>query len=491
MPDSAKTSIYQLMHPQHIAVIGASNSMLNMGTRILSTLISLGFKGQIFPVHPKLDQVLGLKAYQGVSRIPEVADLAVIVVPTVSVSKVLKECGQKGIRQAIIISGGFREAGPEGRRREDELMTIARQYGIRFLGPNCIGVVNPRHRFNTTVFHYEAAMDGFIGMVSQSGSFVTQMFYHLEKFGLGFSQAFSIGNQADIDLADCIEYLEGCERTRVIGLYVEGIQQTQKFMRIARAVSRRKPIVALYVGGTEAGGRAGGSHTGALAGSDRIHDGVFRQCGIVRAFSVEELFDFCWALGSQPPMKGNRVVVFTHSGGPGAVAADAADRVGLKLPPLSPQTHEKIQQHLPHTGSLNNPIDTTYFRRLADILLTIPEILLEDRQIDGVLRYFLFMAENFERLLDKAESPMFASLAEFEDFVMNLCRRLADAIAIHEKPLLGSSFLMRSEKFIRELEDLGIPILPSPERSARAMEALYRYSNMREALLRRKASAGP
>jgi acyl-CoA synthetase (NDP forming) len=283
MPDSAKTSLYQLMHPQHIAVIGASNNMLNMGTRILSNLISLGFQGQVFPVHPKLDQVLGLKAYPDVNQIPLVADLAVIVVPTASVSKVLRECGQKGIRQAIIISGGFREAGPEGRRRENELIDIAQQYGIRFLGPNCIGVVNPRHRFNTTVCHYAAAMEGFIGMVSQSGSFVTQMFYHLEKFGLGFSQAFSIGNQADIDLADCIEYLEGCERTRVIGLYIEGIQQTQKFMRIARAVSKRKPIVALYVGGTEAGGRAGGSHTGALAGSDRIHDGVFRQCGIVRA----------------------------------------------------------------------------------------------------------------------------------------------------------------------------------------------------------------
>jgi acyl-CoA synthetase (NDP forming) len=226
------------MHPQHIAVIGASNNMLNMGTRILSTLISLGFQGQVFPVHPKLDQVLGLKAYQNVNQIPLVADLAVIVVPTASVSQVLRECGQKGIRQAIIISGGFREAGQEGRRREDELITIAQQYGIRFLGPNCIGVVNPRHRFNTTVFHYEAAMEGFIGMVSQSGSFVTQMFYHLEKFGLGFSQAFSIGNQADIDLADCIEYLEGCERTRVIGLYIEAAS-------ISKASSRPRNLCGL------------------------------------------------------------------------------------------------------------------------------------------------------------------------------------------------------------------------------------------------------
>lgn len=487
MPNSAKKSLYQLMHPQYIAVIGASNNMLNMGTRILSNLISLGFQGEVFPVHPKLGQVLGLKAYKDVRRIPLVPDLAVIVVPTAIVSQVLQECGQKGIRQAIIISGGFREAGQEGRQRENELIAIAEQYGIRFLGPNCIGIINPGHRVNTTVFHYSAAMEGFIGMVSQSGSFVTQMFYHLEKFGLGFSQAFSVGNQANIDLVDCMEYLEGCERTRVIGLYIEGIQQPKKFVRIARAVSKRKPIVALYVGGTEAGGRAGWSHTGALAGSDAIHDGVFRQCGIVRAFSVEELFDFCWALGSQPLMKGNRVVVFTHSGGPGAVAADAADRVGLKLPPLSPQTREKLQQRLPHTGSLNNPIDTTYFRSLDDILLHIPKILLEDREVDGILMYFLFMADNFERLLDKTDSPIFASLAEFEEFVMRLCRRLADATAAHAKPLLGSSFLMRSEKFIRELEDLGIAILPSPERSARAMGALYRYSRMREALLRRKA----
>ena len=484
---SAKQSLYQLMHPNHIAVIGASNNILNMGTRILNNLLSLKFQGSVFPVHPRLDQVLGLKAYADVRQIPLVPDLAVIVVPVAAVSKVLRECGQKGIRQAIIISGGFREAGEEGRQRENELVEIAQQYQIRFLGPNCIGVINPQYRFNTTVFHYTAAMDGFIGMVSQSGSFITQMFYHLEKFGLGFSQGFSVGNQANVDLADCMEYLEDCERTRVIGLYIEGITQPQKFMRIARQVSKKKPIVAVYVGGTEGGSRAGWSHSGAMAGSDAIHDGVFRQCGIVRAFTIEELFDFCWALGSQPPMKGNRVVIFTHSGGPGAVAADAVDRVGLKLPPLSPETREKIGKRLPHTGSLNNPIDTTFFRRIDDILLHIPRILLEDRQIDGILMYFLFMADNFKHLLGRTDSSMFNSLAEFENFVSGLCRRLADSAQSQAKPLIGSSFLMRSERFIRELEDFGIPILPSPERSARAMEALYRYSRMQEALLRQEA----
>lgn len=486
MSNITQNSLYRLMHPRHIAVVGASNNMLNMGTRILDNLLCLEYQGEVFPVHPRLSQVLGLKAYGGVKQLPLVPDLALIVVPTAVVPEVMGQCGEKGIRRAIVVSGGFREAGNQGRQREKELTAIASHHGMRFLGPNCIGVINPAHRFNTTVFHYTAAMNGFIGMASQSGSFITQMFYHLEKFGLGFSQGFSVGNQADIDLADCMDYLGSCERTRVIGLYIEGITHPKKFMRVAREVSQKKPIVAMYVGGTEAGSRAGLSHSGAMAGSDAIHDGIFRQCGIVRAATIEELFDFCWALGSQPLIKGKRIAVFTHSGGPGAIAADAADRDGLQLPPLSPETRAKLAPFVPHTGSVNNPIDTTYIRNLDDIMLHIPRVLLEDDQIDGILIYFLLLADNYERLLGKADSPLFQSLAEFEEYALALCRRLGELVKSHQKPFLGSSFLMRSEKFIGELEDLNIPVLPSPERSARAMGALYRYSRMREALCRRK-----
>ena len=467
-----------IMQPESVAVIGASNRMLNMGTTLLNNILAFGFKGQVYPVHPKSEEVLGLKAYPYVSEIPVVPDLALVVVPPRVVAQVMKACGEKGIRHAIIISGGFKELGQEGKQLEDELLSVAKRYRIRFMGPNCIGVVNPSHRFNTTFFHYDASMEGFIGMASQSGSFITQMFYHLKKFGLGFSQGFSVGNQTDIDMADCVEYLGECDRTKVIGLYIEGLKQPRKFIRIAREVSRRKPIVALYVGGTEAGSRAGGSHTGALSGADKIYDGVFRQCGIIRARNIEELFDFCWTLGTQPLMSGNRVVVFTSSGGPGTCAADAANRSGLRLPLLSAKTQEKIRNAIPHTGSLNNPIDLTYNRNYEDFFDLIPCTLLEDESIDGILMYFLITSDYFKRLLGKAESPI-STIKEFEEYLLGLCSGFAKIVKSYKKPLLGSSFLMRSERFIRELEDLGIPILPSPERSAHAMGALYRYSLIR------------
>lgn len=482
--NSIKNSpLNRIMHPESIVVIGASNNMLNMGTTLLNNLLSFGFKGKVYPVHPKAEAVLGLKAYRNVKEIPAVPDLALVVVPTRIVLQVMRECGEKGIRRAIIVSGGFRESGENGKQLEEELLRVTKQFGIRFIGPNCIGVVNPAHRFNTTFFHYDSSMNGFIGMVSQSGSFITQMFYHLNKFGLGFSQGFSVGNQADIDMADCLEYLAACDRTKVIGLYIEGLTEPKKFIRIAREVSKHKPLVALYVGGTEAGSRAGSSHTGALSGADSLYEGFFRQCGIIRASSIEELFDFCWVLGTQPLMQDNRVAVFTNSGGPGACAADAANRAGLQVPLLSAKTKKKIQDAVPRTGSLNNPIDLTYNRNYEDSYDLIPRTLLEDQDFDGVLMYFLPATDYFTRLLDKAESPFFKSIEEFEKYMLDLFIRFAKLVKSYQKPFLGSSFLSRSERFIRELEDLGIPILPSPERSASAMGALYRYSLMRRSIV--------
>lgn len=477
-------ALYSILHPKHIAVIGASNNAMNMGARLLSNILALGFDGQIFPVHPHDRRVLGLKAYPHVSGLPIVPDLAIIVVSNRIVPQILRDCGDKGIQRAIIISGGFREAGEEGMVDEQRLREIAAQHGIRFVGPNCIGVVNPAHRFNTTIFHYDAAMQGFIGMASQSGSFITQMFAHLKKFGLGFSQGISVGNQADIDLADCVEYLADCDRTRVIGLYIEGISNPRKFMCVARETSKRKPIVAMYVGGSKAGSRAGWSHSGAMAGPDAIYNGVFRQCGIVRAYTIEELFDYCWALGTQPLMSGNRVVVFTHSGGPGAAAADAAERAGLVLPDLSDAMRAELSDKLPHTGSLNNPVDTTFARNFDELMVEVPKLLLKSEEFDGILMYFLFAKDTMTHLLERVNLPFFASLEEFEAYMLGLCGRLAEVVASSNKPLLGSSFVTRSERFIRVLEDLGIPILPSPERSARAMGALYRYSKMRAALMR-------
>ena len=259
--------LYRIMHPRSIAFWGASNNPLGMGSVQLSVLLEMGFEGPVYPIHPKEKRVMGLTAYQRIADVPDTVDLAIFVLPTQVVPDILEECGRAGIKRAIIVTAGFGEMGEEGKAMQQRLIEIARTYGICFTGPNCIGVVNTGEKLNTTFFRY-TAKPGFIGMASQSGSFVTQMFEHLLKFGIGFSQAFSVGNEAMTDITDCIEYLGSCPDTKVIGLYIEAIRRGREFFRVAREVSKVKPIVAYYIGGSEAGRKAALSHTGALAGPD-------------------------------------------------------------------------------------------------------------------------------------------------------------------------------------------------------------------------------
>ncbi len=296
--------LYKIMHPKSIAFWGASNNSMVMGSVQLSHVLSMGFEGPVYPIHPNQQMIQGLQAYSKVSEVPGPVDLAVLILPTHVVPEVLEDCGKFGINRAIIVSAGFGEQeGSHGKELQQQIVEIANRYDIRFVGPNCIGVVNPYHKLNTTFFPYDAK-PGFIGMASQSGSFITQMFVHLDKFGLGYSEGFSLGNEAMTDLTDCIEYLAESETTRVIALYIEGIRRGREFVRVASEVSRKKPIVAFYVGGSESGRRAGMSHTGAMAGPDALYDGIFKQSGIIRARSIEELFDFCYVLGSKPQPKG-------------------------------------------------------------------------------------------------------------------------------------------------------------------------------------------
>jgi len=270
----------------------------------------------------------------------------VIVLPTKIVNQTLEECGRKGIRKVAIVSGGFKEVGGEGVALEEELKEIAGRYGIRVLGPNCLGVANLHHKLNTTFIPYEGP-GGFIGLASQSGSFVTQIFDYLSKLGLGFSTAFSVGNEMDIDLIDSMEYLAACPNTKVIALYDRRDQEGRAFMETARSIVPHKPIVALYVGGSETGETSRLFPYRGVSSPDDLYSGMFRQSGVIRAQSVTELFDFCWVLGSLPKPEGPRVVIQTHSGGPGAAAADSCGRAGLELPALSDDSVEKLTPFVP------------------------------------------------------------------------------------------------------------------------------------------------
>jgi acyl-CoA synthetase (NDP forming) len=317
-------------------------------------------------------------------------------------------------------------------------------------------------------------------MASQSGSFITQMFDYLAEFGIGFSAGISVGNEADIDIIEAMEYLAACPNTKVIALYVEAIRRGSAFIKAARKIVPHKPIVALYVGGSEAGKRAGFSHTGALAGPDKLYDGVFRQSGVVRANSITELFDFCWVLGTSKAPDGNQVIVQTHSGGPGATAADACSRAGLDLPTFSAQTLKKLEPYVPHTGSANNPVDLTFTKNPLEYYDNIPRILLEEPGADMLMVYFMAPKETIKRgmlSMGVAEDQIPALRDKLFD---DQARAMAALRKKYDKPIIGFSFHNRRNPMLQKLQAQHIPALPSPERAARSMAALVEYAGFRE-----------
>ena len=469
-----ESPLYQIANPRSIAFFGASNNFMRMGSIMLSSVDLLGYEGVIYPVHPTEEQVRGRRAYRSVLDLPEVPDLAIIVLPTEVVCQAMEECGKKGIRHAIVVSGGFKEAGLEGAAMQRELEQIADDYGIRFLGPNCLGVANPHLKLNPTPLPAEGP-PGFVGLASQSGSFITQMFNYLRRHGLGFSTALSVGNEANIDIVECMEYLGGCPNTKVIALYIEGITRGRAFMETARAITPHKPIVALYVGGSEAGKQAGLSHTGSMAGPDEIYDGMFRQSGIIRAHTLQELFDFCLALGTLPKPGGNRVIIQTHSGGPGAVAADSLGREGLTLPSLSAGTTRKLRTIIPKTASTNNPVDMTFSKNPMDDFYRIPDILLQEENADMLLVYFLTPDVFIERGMQNMNVPPDTIREEVQKLIDQNAEAFFSLTQKYDKPVIGYTYRSLQEKMVKNLLERGVPIYQGPERAARAMAALLEY----------------
>jgi len=475
-----ESPLFPIVNPRSIAFFGASNNSSAMGTTILNSLLVLGYEGTVYPVHPRETEVQGLRAYERVEDLPEIPDLAVLVLPTEIVCDKIEECGRKGIRHAIVVSGGFKESGvEEGRRRQEQLVETAARHGIRFIGPNCIGVANPHLKLNTTFLRCEGS-PGFIGMASQSGSFVTQMFNYLDQYGLGFSTAFSVGNEANIDIVDCMEYLGACPHTKVIALYVEGIRRGRRFIEAARSIIPRKPIVAYYVGGSDTGKQAGFSHTGAMAGPDPLYDGMFRQGGIIRASSMTELFDFCSLLGNMPEPAGRNLVIQTHSGGPGAEAADVCGRVGLQLAELSEKTVGALGSLIPHTGSIKNPVDVTFSKNPLDFFDSIPRVLLEEDHADILLMYLLMPTESVARTLARLGVPKEDIERESGTLINRLCDGIEGFLEEYKKPIVGYTYRSFNDDFVRGLLARGMPVYPGPERAVRAIEALVRYYEIRK-----------
>ncbi|MBE9006525.1 bifunctional acetate--CoA ligase family protein/GNAT family N-acetyltransferase [Fortiea sp. LEGE XX443] len=342
--------------PQTVAVIGASETAGSVGRTLLWNLISNPFGGTVFPVNPKRHSVLGIKAYPKISDIPEVVDLAVIATPASTVPGIIAECVDAGVKGAIVISAGFKEAGADGIALEQQILAEARRGKIRIIGPNCLGVMNPLTGLNAT-FANAMARPGNVGFISQSGALCTAILDWSFQENVGFSAFVSIGSMLDINWGDLIYYLGDDPQTKSIVIYMESIGDARSFISAAREVALTKPIIVIKAGRTEAAAKAAASHTGTLAGSDAVLDAAFRRCGVLRVNSISDLFDMAEVLAKQPRPKGSRLTILTNAGGPGVLATDALIEAGGELTSISPEAIASFNQILPMHWSHSNPID--------------------------------------------------------------------------------------------------------------------------------------
>lgn len=372
-----------LFCPQSIAVIGASQDPQKVGYAVLNNIRKYCFTGDIYPINPKSEEMLGLKTYQRINDVKGDVDLAVIAIPAHMVPQALRDCIQKGVKSVVIISAGFKESGTAGVLLEEELKVLVRESGIRILGPNCLGIINTANNLNAT---FAAGMlpKGRLSFFSQSGALGIAILDWAIGNKIGFSKFISLGNKADLNETDFIEYFIDDPETDIILGYIEDVVDGMRFLEIAQKATRVKPIILVKSGGTQAGARAASSHTGALAGSENAFNAAFKQTGIIRADGIEDLFETAKAFNSKKLPVGNNLLIVTNAGGPGIIAADTAEKSGINLPQLSRETIDQLMSVLPKNASLYNPVDIigdATSERYAAVL----DRVINDPQIDGVL----------------------------------------------------------------------------------------------------------
>ncbi len=353
-----KLSLDPIFKPKAVAVIGASSRSRTIGHEVLHNIIRNEFKGKVFPVNPKIDVVHSMKCYHSVREIPDEVDLAIIIVPRQFVPGVAEECGRKGIKGLVVISGGFKETGKEGAELERKLVEVVRKYDMRMVGPNCFGIANfsPEVSLDAT-FARKQSVYGKIGFISQSGALGQVIMEYARSLNVGFSMFASIGNKADISSNDLLLYWQDDPEVEIILLYLENFGNPRRFTQIARQVTKKKPMICVKAGRTTQGAKAVSSHTGVLSNLDVGVDALFEQCGVIRADSIEEMFDLAIALYNKDIPKGDRVGIVTNAGGPAILATDALINYGLKVPDLSGESQKYLRENLMEVAAVNNPVD--------------------------------------------------------------------------------------------------------------------------------------
>ena len=469
----SESSLLRLFKPESVAVIGASRNPAKVGHSILKNLIESGFKGRIYPVNPAATEVLGLKSYKSIMEVPEPVDLAVIAIPAEKAIEAVRESGERGVRYAIVISAGFRETGSEGTARELRLVKVAREYGVRLLGPNCLGLIDTYTPLNVA-FTAKMPLKGKIALISQSGALITAILDWSFKTGIGFSKVISLGNKADLDEVDFLQALAHDDSTRVVLLYVEEINRGKDFIRIAQSASKIKPIVVLKGGTTEAGARAAASHTGAIAGSFTVYKATFKKAGVIYAETIGELFDYALALSMQNPPSGNGVAIVTNAGGPGILATDYSASRGLRLARLLSTTIQKLRELLPPEASIHNPVDVLGDAR-AERYERALKAVLEDPTVGGTI--VILTPQAMTEPIETAKAII----------RLNKSYPAKPIIAV----FMGGESVEKASKLLLEHD---IPCFDFPERGVNAILALYKHAQIKrelEALSREKPIVYP
>ena len=449
-----------IFHPKRVAVIGATEKEGSVGRTLMQNLKNTDFGGEILPINPKRDEVLGVKCYKSVTEVEGEIDLVVIITPAKTVPTLIQQCADKGIPAAIIISAGFKELGPPGEKLEQEVLTIARKSGMRIIGPNCLGVMNPILGLNAT-FAADMAFPGNVAFISQSGAMCTAVLDWSLKEKIGFSSFVSIGSMADVQWGDLINYLGNDRHTKSILIYMESIGDPRSFLAAARRVALTKPIVVIKSGRTEVAAKAAASHTGSMAGSDDVLDAAFKRAGVMRVDTIEELFNMALVLAKQPEPSSPNLTIITNAGGPAVLATDAASTFGAELTELHPETIANLDKFLPAAWSRSNPVDILGDADAARYSETV-NIIAKDPHTDGILIVL---------------SPQ--DMTEPE----KTAEQLRPHTNIPGKPLLASWMGGASvEKGAQILKDAGIPCFPYPDEAAKTFAKMWKHSYQLKAL---------
>jgi len=453
------TQLDALFKPKSIAVVGASRKPGKIGYEILRNLIEYGYKGKIYPINPQAKEILGLKCYKSVKEVPDEIDMAVISIPAQIILDAVKDCGEKGVKALVVITSGFSEVGNV--ELEEKLVEMARSYGMRILGPNIFGIVYTPHNMNAT-FGPKDVIKGGIAFITQSGALGIALMGWTILEEIGLSAVVSMGNMADIDAIEVAEYLADDPNTKVITIYLEGLKpgKGREFIESMKKVTMKKPVIIVKSGRSERGAAAAASHTGSLAGSDLIYDVAMKQCGVLRALNIEEMFDWARALATQPLAKGNNTVIITNGGGAGVMATDAAADYGVELLDPPQDLKEEFRKHMPWFGSAKNPVDLTG--------MATPD------------KYYEAVRAAFKHPAVHTITVLYCRTAVCDP--MELAKLLIEARkeAIDKginKPIsvamIGGVDVYEAMK---HLNRNGIPAYPIPERAVSAIAAIIKYS---------------